>query len=387
MRLMQLSLFVTLAAVAAPAGAAAPGGSEAYPRWPALLQTEVLKGYRRFDGELHLYVKDLKTGVEFGHNALTRTYIASGVKVMFMIELFRQADAGVLSFDDVMEYQRGDMRDGAPLFNYLPTGTKLPIRILLEAMIQQSDNAASDMIARKVGIESVNRMVDALGFEGFGELTTLLDVRRRVYGQVDHRIDQLPVGRIRSLGFAKGADARAAKLTEVLGEPPGTYRAADIERGYLRYYDTYANSASMRGFGAVLEGLALGKVISSTASRQMIGLLAGTQTGARRVTSRLPPHVKVAHKTGTQYRRTCDLAIIYMAPDHPVVFAACAKGSRGKKRENMISRAALKVYNLLRGRGLEETIAEGAAVKSSKRKGRKRRRPGRPPAPEGIGSP
>ncbi len=372
---MRLCEVLTCALLAASIAAAdAHAAPEPYPQWPVRLQTEVLKGYRNFDGELHLYVKDLKTGVEYGHNDSTRTYIASGVKVMFMIELFRQVEAGLVTLDDTMTYERGDLRDGAPLFNYLPTGTKLSVRILLEAMIQQSDNAASDMVARKVGMDNVNRMIDAFGFEGFGEITSLLDVRRRVYREIDGRIDALSPKQIRSLGFARGAEARALKLADILREPPGTFTPSDIERGYRRYYASGANSASMRAFGAVLEGLALGKVVSSSASKAMIELMAGTQTGVRRVTSQLPPEVKVAHKTGTQYRRTCDLAVLYLAEDHPVVYAACAKGSRGGKREAFIARIAAKTYKLLRGKNLEETITK-LPKKSRRRRGKRKKRP------------
>ena len=50
-----------------------------------------------FSGQIHLYVKDLATGVRYTHNAATPTYIASVVKILFLVELFDQVERGELN--------------------------------------------------------------------------------------------------------------------------------------------------------------------------------------------------------------------------------------------------------------------------------------------------
>ena len=68
-----------------------------------------------------------------------------------MVELFDQVERGKISLDDYVEFTSEDVRSGSPLFNYLPIGARLPVRVLVESMIQQSDNAASDLVANLIG--------------------------------------------------------------------------------------------------------------------------------------------------------------------------------------------------------------------------------------------
>ena len=349
---------------------------ESHPTWPAELQSELLDAYRDgFKGEIHLYVKDLTTGVEFGHNAFTRTYIASVVKILFMIELFDQVERGEVSMDEYLEYKPEDTRGGAPLFNYLPVGAKLPLRAVVEAMIQQSDNAASDIIVRRVGIDRINAGIKARGYTGFGEITSLIDVRYRVFGPMDERVSDLKSSQIRMLDFARGPEARAAKLGQLVGEP-GAFTAEDVEQAYALYYAAGANSATMRAVGGLLEDLTMGRVVSSSASAQMIDLLAGTQTGVRRMSGRLPPELRIAHKTGTQYRRTCDAGVLFLPNTKKVIFAACLKGSTGGRREEVIAQLAGSVYE-----HLADDPKFKPTKKKSKKKKKKKKKKGRKGAP------
>jgi beta-lactamase class A len=317
------------------------------PEWPVLLQSEVIRLTKTYDGEAMIYVKDLQTGARYSHNGSTPTYIASGVKIPFMLALFRLIADGRASLDEEMRYEASDVRDGAPVFNYLKVGTTIPIRVVLEAMIHQSDNAAADMIARRVGVENVNRTLVEEGIQGFGPITSLLEVRRLVYRALDPRVDQLAPQDFRSIGLGRTLEDRVLRLTEVLGEIPGTYTVPDVERSYKDYYRSGYNSASMESFGQLLELLATGKLISPEASQAMIEVLLGTLTGARRIPSKLPPGTPVAHKTGTQHERICDFGIIYVAAERPVVMAACTKGSNKARSEEVIASTARKLYELL----------------------------------------
>lgn len=319
-----------------------------FPAWPAELQSTVLKLYRNFRGELMLYVEDIPSGIVFEHNAATPTYIASVVKIPFMAELFRQVEAGTISLEEELVYTADDLRDGSPVFNYVKVGTPVRLRIVLEAMIQQSDNAASDMIARRVGIDRVNAGMKTMGYRGFGPITSLLDVRRLIYSQLDPRVNELTPAQIRAIGFAKGHEARVLKITDLLGELPGTYAIPDIDQAFRRYYASGYNSATMRQVGHMLRDLAHGKLVSAKASEQMIDVMLGTMTGPKRLTAYLPPGTPVAHKTGTQYQRICDVGLIYVGKDHPVVFAACTKFQRQRSQaEEVIARAARRTFELL----------------------------------------
>jgi beta-lactamase class A len=303
-----------------------------FEQWPVDLQTEVTKVYRTFTGEIALYVKDLSTGVRYTHNSATPMYLASGVKMAIMVELFRQLQRKEVRLDEELIYGPLDVRDGAPVVSYLRPGTPVQIRILLEAMIQQSDNAATDMILRRIGVPNVNKGLVQEGIFGFGPITTLLDVRKLVYKEIDPSAMQLSPAEITSIGNAENVEARVAKLCELLHETPGTYTSADFDRAFKSYYRTGHNAAPLDAIGVFLERLAKRKLVSEEASRQMLEIMSGTQTGARRVRAGLPPGTRFAHKTGTQYKRICDFGIFYMAEDRPIAIAACVKGGQNRRK-------------------------------------------------------
>jgi beta-lactamase class A len=52
-----------------------------------------------FDGEVGLYVRHLQSGEEFGHQADVDFLTASVFKIPVLVELFRQVDSGLRSFE------------------------------------------------------------------------------------------------------------------------------------------------------------------------------------------------------------------------------------------------------------------------------------------------
>jgi beta-lactamase class A len=123
-----------------------------------------LFGAADVDGFLH--VRDLETGAEIGHQADHPVVAASTFKVPVLVTLFRQADAGLI---DLTEQTTVPVEDRAPG----PTGTSVMLdpvtlswRDLALWMIVVSDNAATDFICAKVGIDNVNATMDELGLPG-----------------------------------------------------------------------------------------------------------------------------------------------------------------------------------------------------------------------------
>ncbi len=93
----------------ASAGQPAPLEAE----WTSALDREIAELRRRFKGRIAVYVSDPTLGITYRHDAEAPIYIASGVKVPFMIEVFRQAELGLLSMDETIRVEAGDLRDGA----------------------------------------------------------------------------------------------------------------------------------------------------------------------------------------------------------------------------------------------------------------------------------
>jgi beta-lactamase class A len=62
----------------------------------------------------------------------------------------------------------------------------------------------------------------------------------------------------------------------------------------------------------------------------MLDLMTNTHTSRNRILGKLPAGLTVAHKTGSQYERICDLGIIFLSPDEPLVFTACLAGGNDR---------------------------------------------------------
>lgn len=341
---------VVLFAASASAWAVPPTPQEPFfPVWPSRVQEDLSKIQRGFRGEFAVYLKELGTGTRYTYNAATPMYLASGVKVPVMVALFREVEAGRVSLDDELVLKPEDVRDGAPLLNYLRVGTPVTVNILLEAMIQQSDNVATDMIINHLGVDKVNQALKAEGLEGFGPITTLIDVRRLVYRNLDPRTAALSPADIFTLRVTNPLEARLDRLAEMLGEPPGRYSVAELDRAYRQYYEQGYNSAPVELMAALLERIVRGQAVSPRASQAMLEIMQGTQTGNRRVKAGLGADVTLAHKTGTQYQRTCDFGVFYLGPERPVIFAIAVKGGSRAAAEAVMAKVARSAYRHLSG--------------------------------------
>lgn len=304
----------------------------------------MVKAARSFPGDFALYVKDLNSGVAYSYNGDTPMYLASGVKIMMMAALFDALAEHKVKMEQALRFEQKDLRDGSPIFGYFKPGDTVPLRLALKAMIQNSDNTATDMVFGLLEPDAVAKTLRKERILGFGPVTSLLDVRRLVYERVDPDASKLSNEEVFELQITRPYRARMVLLAELLGHPAGRYGVRDYVRAYREYYEAGYNSASMRSVGVLLERLARGRLISRSASRTMLKIMKGTKTGTHRIRAGLPDHVELAHKTGTQYRRTVDLGIIYMSRRRPVVFAVSVEGARRRQAEALIADLTERAY-------------------------------------------
>lgn len=301
---------------------------------------------RGFDGSLNLYVKDLSTGEAYGHNALTPTYLASTVKIPVMLEVLHQVDEGSLTLEDTVVFGSDDLRDGAgPVKNAAP-GTRFTVGFLLDVMMGDSDNAATDLLIKRVGLTNVQDQVSRRNVR-FGPITPLIDVRRRVYGVLHEKGASLTPQDIFDIWLQKGMAARGRALATKVGRT-AAFTAADLERAFQSYYTQNVNTASMKEMGALLEQIGRCEGLSATTCARARALLTACRTGKKRIKAGLPAGVTWAHKTGTQHRRACDVGLLYLSPDRPVVVAACTRDfSSTAASDRLLARTGRAVWTAL----------------------------------------
>lgn len=296
--------------------------------WTQTLEESIAAIDAAYPGELGVYVEDLGSGESMSFRAEESWYLASGVKVPIAIAVMRGVERGDFTLTTKIRLQESDYVDGAGGTNWHPPGTLLSIRYLLEQMLIHSDNTASDMLIRTVGLDRVNAVAIELVPQGFGTITTLADVRRHAYSAFHRSAFALSGKDFFALKKAKSDGGRRAVLAQLLDVAPTEFAADSVDSAFAAYYTTTLNAAPLSAYGQMLRGLAEGNALGPDATAYLLGVMRRVETGERRLKAGFEPGVRFAHKTGTQHSRACDFGIATTADDRTrVIIAACSRGN------------------------------------------------------------
>jgi beta-lactamase class A len=114
------------------------------------------------DGVLGLSVKDLKTGTVFEILPDEQFPQASVIKLAVLYELYRQAEEGKVDLAEVTQPPAARVEGGGVL-QLLGPEVRLPWRDVAVLMMGWSDNAATNLLIDRLGLQAVNRRLDSLG--------------------------------------------------------------------------------------------------------------------------------------------------------------------------------------------------------------------------------
>ncbi len=235
---------------------------------------EVAIAYRPLDGRSEVLI-----------DADKPFHAASTMKVPVMIELFHQAQRGVLSLDESLPVrnQFRSIVDGSPYALsegddsdsevYAAVGKAMTLRKLCELMITVSSNFAANLLIERLGVENIRRTVTALGAEGMQLLRGVEDQK----------------------AFDKGLN----------------------------------NTTTARGLMTLLDSLAHGRAVGGGADKEMIEILE-RQKFNDAIPAGVPAGTSVAHKTGNITRIHHDAAIVF-AP-RPYVLVLLVRGIDDQKK-------------------------------------------------------
>jgi beta-lactamase class A len=258
---------------------------------------EVAVAYRTLDGRAELFL-----------DADTPFHAASTMKVPVMIELFRQAHAGVLSLDaplpvindfhsivDGSRYALSE-RDEADRDVVAALGRTLTLRQLCEAMITVSSNFAANLLIEKLGVENIRRTITSLGADGMHVLRGVEDQK----------------------AFDAGLN----------------------------------NTTTARALLVLLERIGQGKAVDKNSDAEMLRILARQKVSPDAIPAGVPAGIVVAHKTGNITRIHHDAAIV-LAP-RPYVLVILVRGiDQLEKSAALMASVSRAVY--------ESQVTAGAA--------------------------
>lgn len=119
---------------------------------------------RNLDGVMAVAIEDLTSG---DHYFLREDEVfaqASSIKITVLANLYLQVQQGKLKLTDLYTVQASDLVPDSDIMNGLTPGvTRITLRDLATMMVAVSDNAATNVLIDRVGMQNVNAMLDSLG--------------------------------------------------------------------------------------------------------------------------------------------------------------------------------------------------------------------------------
>lgn len=139
----------------------------AYPRMARARAIGVRDLVARIPGITGVYARTLAAGAPLVSVRAGEPFAsASVIKLTIMLTAYRAFDAGTASPNDLVTMRASDLIGGSPTFAYARPGQRFPMRDVIRAMIQQSDNSASNALITAFGFGAINGVIRACAMTG-----------------------------------------------------------------------------------------------------------------------------------------------------------------------------------------------------------------------------
>ncbi len=223
---------------------------------------DIEANFRKLPGKTAFYYKNLVSGATFSLNASAPIIAASVIKLPIMAEFFFQAAEGKIDTNTEYAVQVQAKLPSCGALNYLHDGVRVTLMDLCTLMIILSDNTATNLLIRRLGMDAINQRIRALGLKN-------------------------------------------TRLNRLLFD-------ADAQKQGLE------NRVSAKDMGLLLSLLYEGKLVSTQASKQMLDTLKN-----QRLNGKMPfflHGIPIAHKTGEDDGISHDVGIVYAGEPFVVCF-------------------------------------------------------------------
>jgi len=283
-------------------------------------------------GRIGVAAQEIGSGVSVTINGDEAFVMASTYKVAIAVTLLDQVDKGQLKRTDLIDVPVEKMVVGPnPLvMNFLHPGIKLSVANLIEPMITESDNTASDICLEVAGgPEAVTKMLRSIGITDLRVDRPTSEILRDFYGLPDK-------------AYATVAEAAYAK------DPTLILRQSDRN---LEFEKDPRDHSTPKAMLELLLAFDSGKILSEKSREFLLGVMSRTRTGGGRLRGLLPKGTAVAHKTGTIGGVANDVGFIGLPDGRRFAIAVFTKSSTTPEADRdravaEISRTAYDFYYL-----------------------------------------
>jgi beta-lactamase class A len=149
------------------------------------LDAKLQEAISGFNGDIGIYVKNLRTGKMVAINADTIFPTASIVKVSILLGIMDKIEKRELQYDQPLEYKDSLLYEGSDILGSFKNGEKILLKKVIMLMLTTSDNTASLWLQSIAGKGTrINEILDSLGFKNtrVNSRTQGRENNRTVYG-------------------------------------------------------------------------------------------------------------------------------------------------------------------------------------------------------------
>lgn len=123
----------------------------------------IARGFQAVGCEATLHATALSSGAQIGVQPDAPMVMASVFKPLVALEFYAQAQAGALDPAELVDILPGQATPGPVGLSNFEDPARISLRDLARLMLTLSDNAATDILTRRVGLEQVHARLRACG--------------------------------------------------------------------------------------------------------------------------------------------------------------------------------------------------------------------------------
>lgn len=237
------------------------------------LQSKVEEAIKGFNGEIGIYVKNIRTGKTVIINADTVFPTASIVKVPILVGIMDKINSGELKYDSSLVYKDSLLYAGSDILGSFKNNEKVLLKKVMMLMLTTSDNTASLWLQSLAGTGT--------------------------------RINEI-------------MEAARLKNTRVNSRTPGR------EDNRTQYGWGQTTPAEM---GTLFEKIYRSEIISATACERMMRSLGRNYWDVDEAISMIPPTIEVFSKNGCVNASRSEVLLVN-APNNPYIFCIFTKNNK-----------------------------------------------------------
>lgn len=243
------------------------------------LEKKIREAITGYNGDIGVYVKNLRTGKTVAVNADTIFPTASIVKVPILVGIMDKIEKKELDYDSLFTYTDSLFYSGSDILGSFKSGEKIALKKLILLMLTTSDNTASLWLQSIAGTGGrINEIMESLGL----------------------------------------------KDTRVNSRTPGR----EAFRAIYQWGQT-----TPKEMGTLFEKIYTNEVFSSAACERMMRCLGRNYWDENEAISQIPPTIEVFSKNGCVNASRSE-AMIVNAPKNPYVFCIFTKNNKDQRWEH-----------------------------------------------------